>query len=58
MRGRHVLTPQKPDYIMSGGIQLYVYSLYGIPRLILGLRPTNERRRYFVMTSPIGWAQA
>ena len=26
--------------------------------LILGLRPTNERRRYFVMTSLIGWAQA
>ena len=26
--------------------------------LILGLRPANERRRYFVTTSPIGWAQA
>ena len=26
--------------------------------LILGLRPTNERRRYFVTTSLIGWAQA
>ena len=25
--------------------------------LILGLRPTNERRRYFVTTSLIGWAQ-
>ena len=24
-------------------------------RLILGLRPANERRRYFVMTSLIGW---
>ena len=26
--------------------------------LIPGLRPANERRRYFVMTSPIDWAQA
>ena len=26
--------------------------------LILGLRTANERRRYFVTTSPIGWAQA
>ena len=26
--------------------------------LILGLRPANERRRYIVMTSPIGWVQA
>ena len=27
------------------------------PGLILGLRPANERRRYFVTTSLIGWAQ-
>ena len=27
------------------------------PRLNLGLRPANERRRYFVTTSLIGWAQ-
>ena len=27
-------------------------------RPILGLRPANERRRYFVTTSLIGWAQA
>ena len=27
-------------------------------RLILGLRPANERRRYFVTTSLIGWVQA
>ena len=26
--------------------------------LILGLRPANERRRYFVTTSLINWAQA
>ena len=25
---------------------------------ILGLRPANGRRRYFVTTSLIGWAQA
>ena len=25
--------------------------------LILGLRPANERRRYTVTPSPIGWAQ-
>ena len=24
---------------------------------ILGLRPANERRRYFVTTSLVGWAQ-
>ena len=31
----------------------------GIPitRLILGLRPANERRRYKVTPSLIGWAQ-
>ena len=32
-------------------------SFHGITELILGLRPTNERRRYFVTTSVIGWAQ-
>ena len=26
--------------------------------MILGLRPANDRRRYFVTTSLIGWAQA
>ena len=26
-------------------------------RLILGLRPANERRRYFVTTSLIGWVR-
>ena len=28
-----------------------------ITGLILGLHPANERRRYFVTTSLIGWAQ-
>ena len=27
------------------------------PGLILGLHPTNERRRYKVTSSLIGWAQ-
>ena len=26
--------------------------------LILGLRPANEKRRYFVTTSLIGWVEA
>ena len=29
-----------------------------IPGLILGLHPANERPRYFVTKSLIGWAQA
>ena len=30
---------------------------WDISRMILGLHPANERRRYFVTTSLIGWAQ-
>ena len=30
----------------------------GLPGLILGLHPANERRRYFVTPSLIGWVQA
>ena len=29
-----------------------------VPRLILGLRPANKRRRYFVTPSFIVWVQA
>ena len=36
---------------------IYVFTLK-TSGLILGLRPANERRRYFVTTSLIGWAQA
>ena len=51
----------------------YLNSIFFIPRMycchmantlgtdsgpILGLRPANERWRYFVTTSLIGWAQA
>ena len=35
--------------------EMYFSMLTG---LILGLRPENERRHYFVTTSLIGWAQA
>ena len=31
---------------------------YTMPGLILGLRPANKRRRYFVRRSLIGWVQA
>ena len=34
-----------------------VFPMYGISELIIGLRPANERWRYFVTTSLIGWAQ-
>ena len=29
-----------------------------LPGMILGLRPANERRRYFVTSSLISWVQA
>ena len=34
------------------------WEIYDIPVLILSLCPANGRRRYFVTTSPTGWAQA
>ena len=61
-----------PPHLASPGHQLPWYWLYRINRslyskrsdfiveragLILGLRPANERRRYFVTTSLIGWVQ-
>ena len=36
---------------------IYIYSLWLITGLILGLRSANERRRYKVTLSLIGWAQ-
>ena len=33
-------------------------SLIKFKEPILGLRPANEKQRYFVMTCLIGWAQA
>ena len=40
-------------------INLSNLSCFGsdLPGLILGLHPANERRRYEVTPSPIGWAQ-
>ena len=35
-----------------------VISKYIVTGLILGLRPADERRRYFVTTSLIGWVQS
>ena len=35
----------------------WLHKLEGSACLILGLRPANDRRRYFVTTSLIGWAQ-
>ena len=32
-------------------------SHYSVPGLILGVRPANERRRYTVTPSLIGWVQ-
>ena len=34
-----------------------MYAIYRVTGLILGLCPTNERRRYKVTPSLIGWAQ-
>ena len=36
----------------------YWISFITVTGLILGLHPANERRRYFVMASLIGWVQA
>ena len=44
-----VLTHNQPESVMEDKKHN--------PGLILGLRPANERRRYFVTTSLIGWAQ-
>ena len=43
------------DGPLSQSICLWANEL--ITGLILGLRPANDRWRYFVMTSLIGWAQ-
>ena len=39
-------------------ISLTIFSRIHSTGQILGLPPANERRRYFVITSLIGWAQA
>ena len=42
-------------HVYLNGVHVFAY-VYN-PGLILGLRPANERRRYKVTTSLIGWAQ-
>ena len=42
---------------MEYDIFYYMIRVHNKPGLILGLRPANERQRYFVTTSLIGWAQ-
>ena len=43
------------DYMV---VIVWLLASLNITRLILGLRPANEERCYFVTTSLIGWAQA
>ena len=47
---------RRTNFIMMREIYVWQY-LYYKSGLILGMRPANERRRYFVMTSLIGWEQ-
>ena len=49
--------PGQPCIDQACLARLWLYYDF-ITRLILGLHPANERRRYFVTTSLIGWAQA
>ena len=51
-----MLTQFIDAYKVLGGDEL-ILPHCKVAELILGLRPANERRRYFVTTSLIGWAQ-
>ena len=51
----HMPAAGKTNNHINGSVQYDVFNNTG---MILGLRPANERLRYFVMTSLIGWAQA
>ena len=44
-----------PYCLLGSGGRRTEISGYKVTELILGLRPANERWRYFVTTSPIGW---
>ena len=52
----------RPIFIYHKNYYIFSYPKTSFPEdmagRILGLRRANERRRYFVMTSLIGWAQA
>ena len=61
----HIQNDRKMSYYMWHNVVYRCLSLvwYSLAKfhnsgLILSLHPANERRRYFVMTSLIGWAQA
>ena len=51
---RHHMGPESHDAESKSGIG----GIYDITEVILGLRSSNERRCYFVITSLIGCAQA
>ena len=57
-RLQHTLPIQIILVNISGMNILNDLTQHTLAGLILGLRPANERRRYFVTTSLIGWAQA
>ena len=38
-------------------LEIWEWINYFISHFIIAVRPDNERRRYFVTTSLIGWAQ-
>ena len=48
----------KTDERWRYSLNAYDFFRDNITGLILGLRPTNERRCYFITTSLIVWAQA
>ena len=54
----HVLVPASVNGIVQPCSEGRLGNRQSSPGLNLGLRSANERRRYFVATSLIGWAQA
>ena len=55
---QHIKAQQNPIRVERKATRDTAGTALHISGLILGLRPANERRRYFVTTSLIGWAQA
>ena len=53
-----VVSPQWEFLYCTDGIFTLKQGSASVSGLILGLRPANERSRYKVTTSLIGWAQA
>ena len=48
-------SPREDTTLFKFGAWLSGYCVHSNSGLILGLHPANERRRYFVTTSLIGW---